>query len=171
MKLMLPFLFLLSTLCAQAHPLVEAADKGYLATVQRLVESGVDVDSRDDEGETALHQACDQGHLEIVKYLLAHRADPNAYDDEGETPFHEAIEEGRAPVFEALLAAPRLDLNAPKRNLTPLMLCVDANKADWVEMLLRRGVSVGDIDGEGRTALDRCKSSEIQSILQKRGAR
>jgi hypothetical protein len=41
------------------------ASEGNLAGVERLLEEGTPVDSRDSEGCSALHWACDRGSLEV----------------------------------------------------------------------------------------------------------
>jgi len=160
------------TLLASANPLVNAADKGDLATVRSLLEAGEDINARDDEGETALHEAVDEGHLEMVQFLLSKGADPNLYDDEGETPFHESIEEGKLEVFQAFLADKGLNINAPDPNQrTPLMLCVMASRLDWVRLLLSRGAAVGMMDADGKTALQLTHEPDLQQLLKSRGAR
>ena len=53
-----------------------AAAAGALATVQRLLELGFAVDTRDDQGATALVRACGAGHRDIAACLLECGADP-----------------------------------------------------------------------------------------------
>ena len=71
---------------AQAPPLTkaeqlgEAARKGDAATVKKLLDEGVDVNTKFRYNATALFYACDHGHLEVVKVLLDHRADMTIKD-------------------------------------------------------------------------------------------
>ncbi|KAI8141996.1 acyl CoA binding protein-domain-containing protein [Fennellomyces sp. T-0311] len=46
------------------------------------------VDSKDEDGLTALHHACDRGHVQAVKLLLELGANINAKTNEEETPLH-----------------------------------------------------------------------------------
>jgi ankyrin repeat protein len=65
----------------QASPgmeLIEAAERGDLRTVHRLIFEGVDLESRDAKGATALIRACAEGHLAVVSTLLKAGANPNA---------------------------------------------------------------------------------------------
>jgi ankyrin repeat protein len=167
-------LFLLFLSCAaQAHPLVNAAERGDLAAVRRMIEDGTCTEVLNEEGETALIEAVDEGHLPVIEYLLKAGADPNFIDRQGETVLHEAIEEDRAPVVELLLKDPRLHINTvePTHLRTPLMMVAMAGKAAWVEKFIHLGASVGEIDRDGKTALDLAKDASVQKILREHGAK
>src|SRR6476660_123508 len=84
MQLLVTFFALLAL--AQAPPLTkaeqlqDAARKGDAATVKKLLDEGVDVNTRIRYNATALFYACDHGHVEFVKVLLAHGADMSIKD-------------------------------------------------------------------------------------------
>ena len=189
MRSILFLLFVSFSAVAQAHPLVDAAQRGDMAAIRCMIESGVCPEVRNKHGETALMEACDEDRPEIVAYLLKNGADINACDYQGENAFHEAIEEflGKAKrahhegggmnddaspaVLNVLMADPRLDVNAADTfGRTPLMLFAEAGKADWVARLLKIGATVGDVDRLGRTALDRSTDATVQKLLKERGA-
>ncbi|MFN8607546.1 MAG: ankyrin repeat domain-containing protein [Vulcanimicrobiota bacterium] len=187
MRRMLFLLFVSFSAVAQAHPLVDAAERGDLAAVKCLVESGVPVDSRDVRGSTALKEACDEGYPAIAEYLLKNGADVNEADNKGENCFHEAIEEflgdskgyphyrtsgtpDNKGVLEVLLKDPRLDLNAVDcYGRTPLMRFAAANNTEYVARLLAMGASPGEVDRLGRTAMERTTDPTIQKLLKQRG--
>src|ERR671918_806840 len=80
-------ILLISTLAlAQAPPLTkaeqlqEAARKGDAATVKKLLDEGVDVNTKFRYNATALFYACDHGHVEVVKVLLDKGADMSVKD-------------------------------------------------------------------------------------------
>lgn len=187
MRRILFLLFVSFSAVAQAHPLVDSAERGDLAAVRCLVESGVPVDSKNSSGETALNEACDEGYPAIAEYLLKNGADVNEIDEHGENSFHEAIEEyldkgntgghyrtSGSPdpkgVLDVVLKNPRLNLNAADRwGRTPLMRFAQANNAEYVARLLAMGASPGEVDWDGRTAMDRTTDPTIQKLLKQRG--
>jgi ankyrin repeat protein len=62
------------------------APTGMLAAVKYLVEDlGVDVNAKDHEGNTALHNAAARGDVEMIKYLVEKGADVKAINREGKT--------------------------------------------------------------------------------------
>jgi hypothetical protein len=65
---------------ANTEALAEAARQGDAAAVSKLLDAGVDVNSKFRYGATALSYACDHGQLEVVKVLLARGAEVNVKD-------------------------------------------------------------------------------------------
>ena len=58
--------------------LFSASKDGDVQMIQDLLENvEIDINHRDDEGQTALYTACEEGKTEIVKMLLDSNADPN----------------------------------------------------------------------------------------------
>src|SRR5512136_651816 len=55
----------------------DATNRGDVQIVRDLLGRGVDVDTRDRYGQTALMLAAHAGHREIVEILIAHRANLN----------------------------------------------------------------------------------------------
>ena len=86
-------------------PLHWASRAGSLECVQLLLESGADVDARNDAHRTALQLAAERGKTDAVKLLAEAGADLNTQDRKGRTPLHRATYEGHAEAAEALLAA------------------------------------------------------------------
>src|SRR5580765_5864015 len=85
---------------SQADALAEAARKGDAATVAKLLDAGVDVNTKFRYGATALSYACDHGQLDVVKLLLDRGADVNVKDSfYGATPLAWAVRPamGRKP--------------------------------------------------------------------------
>jgi len=59
----------------KADQLQDAARKGDAAAVKKLLDEGVDVNTKFRYGATALFYACDHGHVDVVKVLLDKGAD------------------------------------------------------------------------------------------------
>ena len=76
----------------KAEELSAAARRGDAAAVRKLLDEGVDPNTKFRYDVTALTYACDHGHLEVVKVLLDHGADVNVKDTfYGSTPLMLAI--------------------------------------------------------------------------------
>ena len=77
-------------------PLHAFALNGNMSGIQKYISIGVDINCRDKQGRTPLHEACcnhyhvsqDSQKLEIVKLLVSNGADPCALDNLEETPLH-----------------------------------------------------------------------------------
>lgn len=66
----------------------QQARYGNITEVQKLVRSGVNVNLKDRNGETALVWAAVNGNTNIMKYLLSKGADINSYGRQGNTALH-----------------------------------------------------------------------------------
>src|SRR3954464_13709044 len=64
----------------RAEQLQDAARKGDAAAVGKLLDEGVDVNTKFRYNATALFYACDHGHVDVVKVLLDHGADMSVKD-------------------------------------------------------------------------------------------
>lgn len=89
-----------------ASALCQSAASGSLDSVQRLVQTGVDVNQGNFDGRTAMHLACSRGHLEIVKALVeAMGADTSPQDRWGATPLDDASTAGHQEVVDFMTVA------------------------------------------------------------------
>ena len=80
----------------------EVAAEGHLNVLEPMLIDGVDVNTRDEDGKTLLHQAVGRGHLDVVELLLRNGADANAKDDSGKTPLKWAVERNHKDVADLL---------------------------------------------------------------------
>ena len=64
----------------------DATEDGNIEVVKQHLAAGTDVNSKDKDGWTPLHEAASEGHKPIVELLITKGADVNAKDDDGETP-------------------------------------------------------------------------------------
>lgn len=79
-----------------------ASQLGHLATMQVLLESGVNVNWANHGGETAFSYACARNQFAAAKILHAHGADINSVDSSGGTPLDWAVCHGE-PDFRSWL--------------------------------------------------------------------
>lgn len=61
-----------------------------ITDLREYVESGGDVDSKDNVGATLLHVAAANGYLELTKTIIGYGADVNVQDNDGWSPLHAA---------------------------------------------------------------------------------
>jgi len=86
--------------------LFSAASNGDMATVERLVAQGVDINGDHmDWRKTPLMAATHSGHTDIIRFLLNHHADVNRRDNNGTDALHEAIENHHPDIVRLLKAA------------------------------------------------------------------
>jgi ankyrin repeat protein len=90
-----------------AYTIHHAARRGDATAVEAALGSGIDVDVRDDDGETPLHWAAASSGTEgVVELLLRHGADADARSRAyGRTPLHSAAQFGNADAARVLLSA------------------------------------------------------------------
>jgi ankyrin repeat protein len=85
--------------------IVIAAREADLATVQRLLANGEDVDATDGYGRTALMEACRGGSNCLVRILLEHGADPFRKSRSNKNSFAYALNDG---VYQILFASTQI---------------------------------------------------------------
>jgi len=109
----------------------EAAALGNIEMVKQYLDSGTDVNAKDETGGTLLDEAAGWGRKDIVELLIAEGADVNTkYDDDGSTPLHLSAWKGHFETTELLIAADA-DVNAKMEDGdTPLDLAERKSRAD-----------------------------------------
>ena len=108
-------------------PLVTVAGRGDIVEVKRLLaaQPPIDINQRDSEGASALHEATLQKNPEIIRLLIEANADKDARDKYGATPLHYSTHVGNMKGTAVLLEA-KADVNAvmnphdAKGLITPL---------------------------------------------------
>jgi ankyrin repeat protein len=117
--------------------LPNAASHGDLKKVQRLLNQGIDVDSTDKDGDTALILASEEGHLDIVNLLLEMNAKLDIQATEGgNTALICASAEGHLEIVKALLTK---NANVDIQNqygCTAVMLSSDPGHLEVVRALV-----------------------------------
>ena len=88
----------------QGPALINAAKEGDLKQVQELLDQGVEVDAKNENGITALMEAYGNGHMEIMQLLLEWEADVDARDTRtGTTILMAASTLGQIEIVKLLL--------------------------------------------------------------------
>ncbi|KAG7007336.1 hypothetical protein G7Y79_00010g028370 [Physcia stellaris] len=77
-------------------------DNDNYQVVHRLLAGGADIQAKDIDGNTPLHEASRKGNVDMTKGLLHHGASVYAMNDGGETPLDFAMAEGHESVIKQL---------------------------------------------------------------------
>jgi len=88
----------------QAYVFLAACSSSDQDEVEKLLKRGVDINTSNIDGLTALHQACIDNNLLMVEYLLNRSADINCQDNEGWTPLHAAASCGNLDIVKYLIS-------------------------------------------------------------------
>lgn len=116
------------------------ASKGDVDGLKDLLDEGVDVNSIDLDGRTALHIASCEGHEEVVRLLLARKANIDARDRWGSTAAADAKYYGNIEVYNILKAR---GAKAPKTRKTPMTVAnpreVPEYELNPTDIQIRRG--------------------------------
>ncbi|KAJ9187224.1 hypothetical protein P3X46_002709 [Hevea brasiliensis] len=122
------------------------ASKGDVKGVEDLLNEGIDVNSIDLDGRTALHIAACEGHLEVVKLLLSRKANIDARDRWGSTACGDAKYYGNVEIYNVLKAR---GAQIPKTRKTPMAVAnpreVPEYELNPLELQVRKsdGISKG----------------------------
>jgi ankyrin repeat protein len=138
---------------------------------------GVDLNARDDHGQTALTRAARNGWVAGCLLLLEHGADVNADSANGQTPLFHAVTTADVNSAEELVdqfIRRGADADAAcKWDLTPLMEAARANRPRLVVRLIEAGANPARARDDGLTALHvaaYCDSPHAAAALLERGA-
>ncbi|XP_022761447.1 dual specificity protein kinase shkC-like isoform X2 [Durio zibethinus] len=93
------------------------ACRGDVKGVEDLLNEGIDVNSIDLDGRTALHIAACEGHVEVVKLLLSRKANIDSRDRWGSTAAADAKYYGNVEAYNILKAR---GAKVPKTRKTPM---------------------------------------------------
>jgi hypothetical protein len=155
----------------KAEQLSDAARKGDAATVKKLLDEGVDVNTKFRYNATALIYACDHGHLEVVKVLLDHGADLNVKDTfYGFTPLMLATGPAQKKKPEHSEIAKLLIAKGSPGKEIALNSAIESGDASLAKTVLDSGVPASNLTD----ALEMAKSTnkpEMVTLLEQAGAK
>lgn len=125
-------------------PVADAAMRGDLNVVRRLLQNGADVNAAHGDGMTALHWAAERGDDAMSEMLIYAGANVTAVTRIGQyTPLHVASKNGNAPVVQMLIEA-GADVAARTTNsgVIALHLAATSGNAEAIVTLIEHGSDV-----------------------------
>ncbi|KAM9243511.1 ankyrin repeat domain-containing protein 35 isoform 3-T3 [Dugong dugon] len=136
-----------------------AATKGLTECLTILLANGVDINSKNEDGSTALHLATISCQPQCVKVLL----------QDGRTPLMIASLGGHAAICSQLLQRGARVNVTDKDDKSALILACEKGSAEAAELLLSHGADVGAVDSTGHDALHyalRTQDKALWRLLQ-----
>lgn len=133
--------------------LLEAAGRGDLAAVNRLIAAKADLEQRDGQRQTPLLLAVTGNHVAVAKALLAAGASPNAQAANQDTPWLLAGASGRTEIIAAMLPfKPDLTIRNRYGGNALIPACERAH-VETAKLLLTSGIDVNHVNNLGWTCL------------------
>lgn len=112
-----------------------AAESDDVSALDKLVENGMAVDTRDAAGDTALHAAAAAGMKQSADFLLDHQLPVDVAGADERTPLMTAVIKGSPEMVRYLLTQKADPLKKDAHGYRPLMLAVSEGRAGMVAEL------------------------------------
>ena len=152
------------------------AARGDILTVEALVDSGTDVNSVDENQQTALHYAAMHSREEVIDSLIERGADVNATDLKGGFSALHWVVINADPhlhsdhVSKSLKALVNggCKVNGIDFNFaTPLHIAAQKGNKTCIETLIKLGADPDKADITGRSCYDIAKNEEIRQLIKR----
>ncbi|MDQ8039760.1 MAG: ankyrin repeat domain-containing protein [Rickettsiella sp.] len=151
------------------YPLFVAIKADYYFSVDSLLRSGIEVNTRLTSGETPLHLAVQEGKIHLVALLLKHGADVTVKCKKGYTPLHYALNTNISDKISSLLLNHGADINAKDdQGWTPLhhaIICEDDEAINY--FWAHKRIDVNAVSYEGETPLQLLANYDNPAVLNK----
>ena len=130
-----------------------------------LKKGGIDINKRDQEGNTALYYACQKGYRDIVALLLDNDADASCINNRSESPLHAAARSGNKEILGKLLQK-GADINVTdNEGRTPLICLLDNKRTDAALFLMDQGADTEVADASGHKAIDYATAHGLREVV------
>jgi ankyrin repeat protein len=150
----------------QAEELLNVAEIGDVAALDRLLGNRVDTNIRNHCDWTPLMMAAVNGHAQATERLLAADAEVDAVDQGGYTALLLAASNNHTNVMKLLLdQGAMIDAQEQTQGYTALIWAAHRGHRDAVELLIERGADQTLPDFEAKTAADHAREQGFDAIV------
>ena len=123
-----------------------------LKILKHLLSTGINVDTVDSKGTTALHIAAEYGSTEIIKLFIESGADINKTDNRGNTPMHYAVvagkDTGEVPFHSREMSSL---LETLRRGLDEREYEDNIDTKANIRLLVKEGADINAVNHKGQT--------------------
>lgn len=140
--------------------LFEAAKTNDVETLRKLIDSGVDIETKDSNGLTPLMWAAKANSIDSTKKLIAMGANIEARDKKGLTPLIWSAKEGSNDVTKILITVGASIEGKDKNGKTALFFVAEKNLKAAEQILIDAGANIMAEDFYGFTALMRAAEND-----------
>jgi len=159
--------------------MIEAAGRGDLPAVEKLLGEGAEVQAKDGSGKTALNSAAYGNHIEVFRRLLDAGANINEADNLPSSPLMTAAVRGYVGIVRLALAAGADVKSLNQYGGNALIPACHYGHVEVVRELLKTKIDVNHVNHLGWTALletiilgnGGAKHREIMELLLQHGAK
>ncbi|MCB2292369.1 ankyrin repeat domain-containing protein [Clostridium algoriphilum] len=150
--------------------LFAAIQNNDISSVKKLIQKGVNINSKDELGFTPISQSIKMKNLELTKYLISENADINTLVKSEKTCLILAVETNRIDLVN--LVIPKIkDINAKDNDgETALEEAVKTDNKDIVELLISKEANLNTMDAQKSTPLSVIKSESMMNLLLSKGS-
>ncbi len=131
-----------------------------------LKKGGINVNYRDDDGNSPIFYASMKGAKELVKLLLEKEADVSLANNTDKYPIHAAAQGGNREIMEMLIEN-GADVNeADKSSMVPLTYAILAKKTEAAKYLILKGADLRIKDQDGKSPINYIETVGMLGLIE-----
>lgn len=147
------------------HILCEKNQKEYFKIIDILLKNGIDINTQNEHGNTALHIVCFNNNLSLCKLLLKYFPDLNIQNNNGETPLHLSAQYNNFELTKLLLEhGINVNIIDNKGNNALHYACKNNNK-DMIILLLNYGSNCLQNNNDNNTPTDLIENKDLYQTI------
>ncbi|XP_012152151.1 uncharacterized protein LOC105664036 [Megachile rotundata] len=126
----------------------------------------IDINAKDSDSWTVLHNAAQEGNLTMVKYLIEEGCDINARNADGSMPIHIAVEEGFRDIVEFMLNNGSTVHDRGTNNQTLLHYAAMTSQIGLAKYLISKGADINAQDDNGLTPMHTAAQFDYERFIE-----